>query len=114
MPIRTRSVYEAPGSDDGWRILVDRLWSRGLSKERAAIGWWPKEIAPSDELHRWFGHDPRRREEFRQLYFKKLTGRDEVVMPRLCTIICWSGGVRGDRPQSGWALRQLWRQQHSS
>ena len=64
--IRLKRVYEPPAPEDGVRILVDRLWPRGLSKEKAAVDHWMKEIAPSAELRKWFGHDPDRWAEFRR------------------------------------------------
>jgi len=66
--VRIKRAYEPPASDDGIRILVDRLWPRGLKKENAAIDEWMKEIAPSTELRKWFGHAPERWEEFRHRY----------------------------------------------
>jgi len=66
--IRVKRVYEAPGPDDGTRVLVDRIWPRGLSKERAAIDVWLKPVAPSSELRRWYGHDPARFDEFARRY----------------------------------------------
>jgi uncharacterized protein YeaO (DUF488 family) len=66
--IRLKRAYEAPAPDDGTRILIDRLWPRGVKKADAAIDEWMKEIAPSTELRKWFGHDPRRWEEFRRRY----------------------------------------------
>ena len=66
--IRVRRVYEAPQPDDGTRVLVDRLWPRGLSKAKAALDEWCKDVAPSDELRRWYGHDPERFEEFARRY----------------------------------------------
>lgn len=70
--IRLKRAYEPAGADDGVRILVDRLWPRGISKEEAAVDRWLKEIAPSAELRRWFGHDPARWEEFRRRYTREL------------------------------------------
>lgn len=70
--VRIKRVYEPSTDADGFRILVDRLWPRGLSKERAAIDMWFKEIAPSPELRAWFGHEPERFAEFRQRYTKEL------------------------------------------
>ena len=67
-----KRVYEAPSADDGFRILVERLWPRGVSKDRAAIDLWLKEIAPSHELRRWFGHEPGKWEEFQRRYFAEL------------------------------------------
>lgn len=71
-PIRVKRVYEAPAPDDGTRVLIDRLWLRGISKERAHLALWLKEIAPSDELRTWFGHDPDKFAEFRQRYVAEL------------------------------------------
>jgi len=68
MPIKIKRVYAPPEKADGTRILVDRLWPRGLSKEKARIDEWVKEIAPSDELRKWFGHKPERWEEFQKRY----------------------------------------------
>jgi len=77
--IRTRRVYEAPADDDGFRVLVDRLWPRGVSREDAALDRWMKEIAPSDELRAWFGHDPERWDEFRERYARELDEKAEEV-----------------------------------
>jgi uncharacterized protein YeaO (DUF488 family) len=81
--VRVRRVYEPPTSEDGRRILVDRLWPRGVSKARAAIDEWAKDAAPSDELRRWFGHDPVRWEEFTRRYRQELDARPEVLQPLL-------------------------------
>jgi uncharacterized protein YeaO (DUF488 family) len=70
--IRLKRVYEEPATDDGLRILVERLWPRGLSKERAAVDLWLKEVAPSSELRRWFNHDPDRWKEFLRRYHAEL------------------------------------------
>lgn len=72
MNIRIKRVYEDPSPEDGKRILVDRLWPRGLTKEKAEIAVWLKEIAPSTELREWFGHDPEKWTEFRERYQKEL------------------------------------------
>ncbi|HLZ73220.1 MAG TPA: DUF488 family protein [Dehalococcoidia bacterium] len=70
--IRIKRVYEPPAPEDGRRVLVDRLWPRGLSKERARLDAWLRELAPSDELRRWFGHDPGRWQEFSRRYRREL------------------------------------------
>ncbi len=70
--VRLKRVYEPAAEDDGARVLVDRLWPRGLRKGEAAIDRWDKNVAPSTELRRWFGHDPARWEEFRQRYIEEL------------------------------------------
>ena len=72
MAIQLKRVYEAPSSSDGTRILVDRLWPRGLTKEKARVDIWLKEVAPSDELRKWFAHDPARWSEFKARYKAEL------------------------------------------
>ena len=82
-PIRLKRVYEKPEAADGYRILVDRLWPRGLSKKKAKIDLWCKEAAPSRDLRRWFDHETDRWEEFRRRYFAELDAHegalDEIV-----------------------------------
>lgn len=70
--IRVKRVYEKPAKEDGFRLLVDRLWPRGLTKERASVDLWMKEIAPSDALRKWFGHEPEKWPEFEKRYRKEL------------------------------------------
>ena len=70
--VTLKRAYESPAAEDGKRILVDRLWPRGVTKEAAAIDLWLKELAPSTELRKWFGHDPARWPEFRQRYAAEL------------------------------------------
>ena len=79
MPVRIKRVYEAPDKADGQRILVDRLWPRGLSKDKAAVDLWLKEIAPSTELRKWFNHDPEKWTEFKKRYLAELKANSEVV-----------------------------------
>jgi len=70
--VQTKRAYESPVAEDGTRVLVDRLWPRGLKKTDAAIDHWAKDLAPSTELRKWFGHDPARWEEFRRRYSEEL------------------------------------------
>lgn len=77
--LKLKRVYEAPDPDDGFRVLVDRLWPRGLTKEKAHIDLWLKEVAPSDELRKWFGHEPNKWPVFRERYFRELESRAEEV-----------------------------------
>ena len=77
--IHIKRAYEAPSSHDGTRVLVDRMWPRGLKKTDAAISQWMKEIAPSTELRKWFGHDPERWEEFRRRYEGELEAKLELL-----------------------------------
>ena len=72
MRVRTKRVYDPPTAADGQRILVDRLWPRGLSKAAVRIDYWAKAIAPSTKLRRWYGHDPTRWKEFQRRYFAEL------------------------------------------
>ena len=72
MAVRVRRVYDAPEPDDGQRVLVDRLWPRGLAKARAELTDWCKEVAPSTELRKWYGHDPDRYDEFARRYRAEL------------------------------------------
>lgn len=69
---KIKRIYESPESDDGYRVLVDRLWPRGISKERAALDEWAKDIAPTNELRQWFGHDPEKFAEFSSRYTEEL------------------------------------------
>jgi uncharacterized protein YeaO (DUF488 family) len=77
--MRTKRVYDEPSKGDGFRILVDRLWPRGLSKDRARIDLWLKEVAPSDALRKWFGHEGARWAEFKRRYFKELEDKKEAI-----------------------------------
>ena len=84
--VRIKRVYETPSRDDGFRVLVDRLWPRGLKKEEAKVDLWLKEIAPSNELRKWFSHDPSKWEEFRKRYREELK-RNRETLERLIEII---------------------------
>jgi len=77
--IRLKRVYEKSSRTDGVRILVDRLWPRGLSKERAAVKLWLKDVAPSTELRKWFGHDPAKWKQFQTRYRKELRAKKEAL-----------------------------------
>lgn len=77
--IKLKRAYEAPSEDDGVRILVERLWPRGISKEKAKIDEWLKELAPSPALRKWFGHDPEKWEEFQKRYRMELDQNQELV-----------------------------------
>ncbi len=79
MNIKIKRVYEHRETGDGSRILVDRLWPRGLTKEKADIDLWLKEIAPSTELRKWFGHDPEKWERFRGRYETEIRGHEDLL-----------------------------------
>lgn len=78
-PIRIKRIYELPLPDDGLRILVDRLWPRGITKDRAAIDYWYKEITPSSDLRKWFGHKSENFKEFARLYMEELKANEGIL-----------------------------------
>ena len=78
--ITLKRIYDPVSKDDGTRILVDRLWPRGVKKEQAAIDEWLKDIAPSDELRKWFSHDPSKWQEFKNKYKKELKGKNKFEL----------------------------------
>ncbi len=93
MRIRVKRVYDEPDLGDGVRVLVDRLWPRGgLSRERAKIDVWLRDLAPSDELRRWFNHDPAKWDEFRLKYWSELD-RNINDLSKLLSIIRGNGAV---------------------
>ena len=77
--IRLKRIYDPPQPDDGARFLVDRLWPRGIRKEALYIDGWLKDVAPSADLRRWFGHDPQKWEEFQRRYFAELDGKPQAL-----------------------------------
>ena len=81
LPVRLQRAYEEPGSDDGVRVLVDRIWPRGRTKEQLRLDRWDRDVAPSTKLRLWFGHDRRRWEEFRSRY------RAELAQPAQAAIL---------------------------
>ncbi|QKQ99033.1 DUF488 domain-containing protein [Metallosphaera tengchongensis] len=110
MTIKVKRVYESPSPDDGIRILVDRLWPRGLSKEKANVDIWLKEIAPSDELRRFFSHDPNKWEEFKAKYFGELKTNpalkeliDVVKKEKMVTLLF---SARDEKRNNAVALKQ--------
>jgi uncharacterized protein YeaO (DUF488 family) len=77
--IKLKRAYDPPSAEDGTRILVDRLWPRGISKQKTALDRWMKEIAPSTELRQWFDHDPKRWTEFRRRYARELREQADLI-----------------------------------
>ena len=77
--IQVKRVYKKPSRTDGLRVLVDRLWPRGLTKERAAVKLWLKDLAPSTELRKWFGHDPAKWKQFQTRYRKELQEKKDAL-----------------------------------
>lgn len=78
-PVQLKRVYEAPSKSDGMRVLVDRLWPRGMSKQKVDADLWLREVAPSDRLRRWYGHDAKRWAEFRRRYRSELARKAAVL-----------------------------------
>jgi uncharacterized protein YeaO (DUF488 family) len=79
MPIQIKRAYESASRDDGYRVLIDRLWPRGISRRRAEIDDWIRELSPSTPLRQWFGHDPERFEEFRRRYIEELRAQRPLL-----------------------------------
>ena len=79
MKIQIKRIYDAPSEHEGKRILVDRLWPRGLSKDKAKIDYWAKDIAPSNNLRKWYNHEASKYEEFKQRYFEELNNNQAAV-----------------------------------
>jgi uncharacterized protein YeaO (DUF488 family) len=77
--VRIKRVYDPAEPEDGYRVLVDHVWPRGVSRERARLDEWARELAPSDELRRWFGHVPERFGEFRSCYRRELEARSSLL-----------------------------------
>jgi uncharacterized protein YeaO (DUF488 family) len=79
MAVRLKRAYEPPEPSDGYRVLIDRLWPRGVKKEEARLDEWARELAPSSELRRWFGHDPAKFDEFRRRYREELAAQEKKL-----------------------------------
>ncbi|MGB2590449.1 MAG: DUF488 domain-containing protein [Candidatus Acidiferrum sp.] len=77
--IKIKRVYEKPSREDGWRVLVDRLWPRGMTKEAAHVDVWMKDVGPSDALRKWFGHDPARWNDFQKKYRSELAKKKDLT-----------------------------------
>ncbi len=92
MKVGIRRVYESPGSDEGFRILVDRVWPRGVRKEELQYDYWAKELAPTPELRKWFGHSPQRWVGFQERYLAEL--KTPEAQERLAAVAKLAGGRR--------------------
>ena len=109
--VRIKRVYDAPDPTDGYRILIDRLWPRGVSRERAEVDEWRRDLAPSPALRSWFGHDPARFPEFRERYRAELAAnpaleplREEIRGRRATTLVY---AARDARHNHALVLREL-------
>lgn len=113
MIIRIKRVYDDPKEDNSFRILVDRLWPRGLSKEQTRVDLWQKDIAPSNTLRKWFGHDEKKWDEFKRKYFKELDTKsnsqmvDEIIkMGKEHSSITLLYGTKEERFNNAVALKE--------
>jgi uncharacterized protein YeaO (DUF488 family) len=79
--IRIKRIYDTPSEEDGYRALVDRLWPRGITKEKAGIDIWLKDAGPSDELRKWFNHEPQKWDDFKKRYFAELERKQGILGP---------------------------------
>jgi uncharacterized protein YeaO (DUF488 family) len=110
MSIAVKRVYEAAHPDDGMRVLVDRVWPRGVKKEDARIDLWLKEVAPSTELRKWFGHDPEKWDEFQARYRAELEGNEALAELRKLSRkgrLTLVYGARDEKHNNAQALRRL-------
>jgi uncharacterized protein YeaO (DUF488 family) len=110
MTIRIKRVYEEPDKADGRRILVDRLWARGVSKDRAKVDVWAKEIAPTTELRRWYGHDPNKWTEFKSRYAAELDANfdqvEEIVKEVQAGVVTFLYSSKEEQLNNAVALKQ--------
>lgn len=109
-PLSVKRAYEAPADTDGIRILVDRIWPRGVSKATLKLDAWIRAIAPSDALRKWFGHDPQRWDEFRRRYFDELDAHPEAVAELLSRVAAGPAtlvfGASDEKHNNAVALRE--------
>jgi len=110
MTIRLKRAYDAPTRTDGYRVLVDRVWPRGVSKDKLSVDDWAKEVAPSARLRKWFGHDPAKWDQFKERYFRELDERSDAVEPlremaskRIVTLVF---GAKNTRFNNAVALKE--------
>ena len=110
MPIKLKRAYDKPSKDDGQRILVERLWPRGLTKEKAEIGLWMKEIAPSSELRKWYNHEIPKWPEFKKRYTKELKDNNELITKLVAMAgktMTFVYAARDEKHNSALVLKQL-------
>jgi uncharacterized protein YeaO (DUF488 family) len=108
--IRLKRAYEEATEKDGYRILVERLWPRGVSKEKAALQLWAKEIAPSEALRKWYGHDATKWQEFKSRYWRELKGKEksleEIRSRSRKTTVTFVYAARDEEHNSAVALKE--------
>ena len=108
--VSVKRVYEPTDKADGFRVLVDRVWPRGVTKERAKVNLWLKSVAPSTQLRKWFDHDPRKWTEFKNRYFAELDaappGLDELLECATASVVTLVFSARDERHNQAIALRE--------
>ncbi len=110
MTIRIKRIYGEPATGDGYRVFIDRLWPRGLKKEQVHFDLWLKDVAPSTELRRWFGHDPEKWQEFKTRYFRELDAQSEATAKLVALAeeqtVTLLFGARAERYSNAAALKE--------
>ncbi len=116
MPIDVKRAYQAPSSNDGYRVLVDRVWPRGITKDVLQLDAWLKDVAPSTKLRKWFGHVPEKWDRFKQRYFQELEQEPEGLATLLeqardghVTLVF---GAKDEEHNNAVALKEFLEQQH--
>ena len=117
MTIKVERIYDNPTGGDSFRILVDRLWPRGLSKDKVRVDLWQKDIAPSNALRKWFGHDEKKWDEFKRKYFKELDKKNDsdafdriIKMVKVQDSITLLYGTKEERFNNAAALKEYLKQ----
>jgi uncharacterized protein YeaO (DUF488 family) len=109
--LRLKRAYDPASDDDGYRVLIERLWPRGITKEKAALDLWMKDIAPSSELRKWFGHDPQKWDEFQRRYWEELGKNqglaDELKRRAAHETVTLVYGSRDERHNAAVALKKF-------
>ena len=116
--IKTKRIYEEPIESDGFRILVDRLWPRGMRKDQARVDVWYKDIAPSDALRQWFGHDRARWDEFKRRYFEELQNKganiESIITKRSGKRVTLLYGAKDEQHNNAVALKEFIKQRRGN
>ncbi|WP_295747578.1 DUF488 family protein [uncultured Limosilactobacillus sp.] len=114
MQLKIERIYTKPVDLDGYRILVDRLWPRGISKVNAHLDWWAKQVGPSNELRKWFGHDPAKYDEFKQRYLAELADnpaltelKEKVTAQLATTNVILLYGAKDEQHNQAVILKEL-------
>ena len=109
MELKVKRIYDVPEASDGRRILVDRVWPRGLTKKKAHISLWARTVAPSDALRKWYNHDPAKWPEFKERYFDELDGASDDIAEfkeHLVGVVTLLFGSKEPRLNNAYALKE--------